>query len=337
MTSKDDASGPRRTPETERHLGRGWAVAGSAAAALAGAALFNLRSARQAEAETPPEGSFIEVDGVRLHLVDRGTGDAVVLLHGNAVTLQDFAASGVSALAAEHHRVLAFDRPGFGYSDRPRTTLWTPKAQARLIIDALASIGVERACVVGHSWGAMVALAMAIEAPDLVTGLVLMSGYYYPTARPDVVFGSGPAIPILGDLAAWTVSPIAGRLVGPLAVKASFSPAPVSSDFDRFPAGLSLRPSQIRAASADTAMMVPAAAELSRHYRQLRVPTIIMAGQGDRIAHVDKHAERLAREIPDAELRIVPGQGHMFHYAVTEQVVAAIDDVSRNRSIPDSA
>jgi pimeloyl-ACP methyl ester carboxylesterase len=66
----------------------------------------------------------------------------VVLLHGNAVTLQDFEASGVLGLAAEHHRVLAFDRPGFGYSSRPRSTIWTPAAQAKVIASALIQLGI---------------------------------------------------------------------------------------------------------------------------------------------------------------------------------------------------
>jgi len=63
----------------------------------------------------------------------RGSGTPVVLLHGKCVTFQDYEASGVLGLAAEQFRVIAFDRPGFGYSERPRTTVWTPAAQARLV------------------------------------------------------------------------------------------------------------------------------------------------------------------------------------------------------------
>jgi pimeloyl-ACP methyl ester carboxylesterase len=52
-----------------------------------------------------------------------------------------------------------------------------------------------------------------------------------------------------------------------------------------------------------------------------------MAGEGDQIAHIDKHARKLVSDIAGAELRIIPEQGHLFHYAVPEQVVAAIDEV----------
>jgi pimeloyl-ACP methyl ester carboxylesterase len=154
-----------------------------------GSALFNRASARRAEAATPPTGKFVEVDGVRLHYVDRGEGPVVVLFHGDGVMLQDFDVSGVLPLAAEQHRVIAFDRPGYGYSERPRSTIWTPAAQAELIASALKKIGVERAVVVGHSWGTLVALAMALDHPGVVSGLVLLSGYYYGTARPDVIRG----------------------------------------------------------------------------------------------------------------------------------------------------
>lgn len=75
--------------------------------------MVNQVNARRAEAATPPAGEFVEVNGVRLHYVEQGTGSPVVLLHSNGVTLQDFKASGVLGLAAGNHQVIAFDRPGF--------------------------------------------------------------------------------------------------------------------------------------------------------------------------------------------------------------------------------
>lgn len=307
-----------------------WLAAAGVVAALTGAALFNAAKARRAEAETPPAGKFIEVEGVRLHYVDRGTGGStVVLLHGNGVMLQDYVASGVLDLASGEHRVLAFDRPGFGYSERPRTTIWTPRQQAKLILRALEELGIEKAVVVGHSWGTMVAIAMALENLGAIKGLLLLSGYYYGTVRPDVVPTSIPAVPLFGDLVAHTVSPLAGRLIGPAAIKASFAPAPIHQNFARFPFDMTLRPAQIRATAADTAMMIPAAVELSRHYAELAVPVIAMVGEGDLVAHVGQHARRLVEDLPQAELRIVPGEGHLFHYAVPDKVIDAIDDLSR--------
>ena len=101
--------------------------------------------------------------------------------------------------------------PGYGYSTRPRR-LWTPDAHARLFKNALAKLGVERAIVLGHSWGTLVALALALEYPPLVRNLVLASGYYYPTLRADTFLLSPPAIPVLGDAMRHTISPFIARL-----------------------------------------------------------------------------------------------------------------------------
>jgi pimeloyl-ACP methyl ester carboxylesterase len=177
--------------------------------------------------------------------------------------------------------------------------------------------------VVGHSWGTMVAIAMALENPSAIKGLLLLSGYYYGTVRPDVVPTSMPAIPGIGDLIARTVSPLAGRLISPAAIKTSFAPAPVHRNFVLFPFDMTLRPAQIRATAAETAMMIPAAVELSRHYAELAVRAIAMVGEGDLIAHVDRHSQRLVEELPKGELRIVPGEGHLFHYAAPDKVVDA--------------
>jgi pimeloyl-ACP methyl ester carboxylesterase len=332
-TSKAPIAAPV-TPAGEQALSHSavlrkrWAAGGVVAAALVGAAIFNRASARRAEAKTPPDGNFIEVENVRLHYVDRGDGPVVVLLHGNGVLIQDYEASGILDLAAKDFRVIAFDRPGFGYSDRPRSRVWTPLEQGRLIAQALQQLGIQRTVVVGHSWGTLVALAIALEKPALVQGLVLLSGYYYGTARPDVVPMSVPAAPLIGDLLAHTISPLAGRLMTPGAIKASFHPAPVSGKFKSFPLHMTFRPSQIRATAADTAMMVPAAVELSRRYAEIDLRVIAMAGEGDLIAHKEKHSERLVAALKNGELRVVPSQGHLFHYAVPEQVVNAINEVS---------
>ena len=88
----------------------------------------------------PSSGRFLTVNGVRLHYMDSGgKGAPVVLIHGNTVTFEDWQLSGVSAKAEQRYRVIAFDRPGFGYSQRPRLKLWTPGAQADLIQQALVN------------------------------------------------------------------------------------------------------------------------------------------------------------------------------------------------------
>src|SRR6185369_14137790 len=139
-------------------------VAASAAVVgtLAAVALVNRYLANKAERDNPPAGRFLKINGVRLHYVERGAGDPVVLLHGNGSMIQDFESSGLVDLLAKDHRVIVFDRPGFGHSDRPRNVVWTPDAQAELIKQALTKLNVSNATVLGHSWGASVAVALAL-------------------------------------------------------------------------------------------------------------------------------------------------------------------------------
>jgi pimeloyl-ACP methyl ester carboxylesterase len=299
------------------------------------ASFFYVRAkTRQAERENPPEGKFVEVDGVRLHYLERGSGPTLVLLHGNGVYTRDFETSGLLQQAAEHYRVIAFDRPGFGYSERPRSTVWTPEKQAALLHRALEQIGVESAIVLGHSWGTMVALAMGLQRPEVVRGLVLLSGYYYPSIRLDVATMTQPAIPVLGDLLRYTISPLLGRLMWPALTERTFSPMPVSERFKAFPVWMALRPKQLRASAAETALMIPSAMGLSKHYAELKVPAIIVAGTRDKIVDAGHNSERLNERLPDSQLQLTPGVGHMTHYAHPEKVMAAIDEIAAHVGEP---
>ena len=100
-------------------------TAAATVGALAISALVNRRLAKKAESDNPPFGQFLEVNGVRLHYVERGSGEPLVLLHGNGSMIQDFQSSGLIDLASKNYRVIVFDRPGFGHSDRPRNVVWT--------------------------------------------------------------------------------------------------------------------------------------------------------------------------------------------------------------------
>lgn len=296
-----------------------------AAAASAANALWIRHRARRAERGNPPVGRFIEVDGVRLHYIDRGEGPAVVLLHGNTVMLQDFAGNGLIDRLAEHYRVIAFDRPGFGYSERPRMRLWTARAQAATIKRALVQLGVDAPIVLGHSWGALVALGMAVDGAPNLRGLVLVSGYYYPGARLDVALAAPAAVPVFGDVLRYTVSPLTGRLMLRRTVETMFSPAAVPGNyFDIIAPEMLLRPAQIRAEAEDAALMIPAAATLSDHYAALTIPVSIFAGAGDQVVDPQSHSVRLHGAVPHSSLFVAPGAGHMVHYAVVPDILAEI-------------
>jgi pimeloyl-ACP methyl ester carboxylesterase len=254
----------------------------------------------------------------------------VVLLHGNGTMAEDFRASGIFQELAKAHRVIAFDRPGFGYSERPRERIWSPAAQARLLASALDGLGIDRCIVVGHSWGTLVALTLASEHPQRVQGLVLISGYYFASFRWDAVASIGGALPIIGDVLHYTLSPTIGRRLLRRALKKQFAPKPIAAAFlRRFPVELILRPWQMRASAEENAIMVPAAAALAPRYKSLHTPVAIVAGEGDEIVESRKQSERLGKKLPNSITRLVPGSGHMLHYAIRDDIVEAVRLVER--------
>ena len=327
------------TLEAKRHLlparGAGSLTARStltivaAAGALAVSALVNRQLAKRAERRNRPIGQFLKVDGMRLHYLERGKGDPLILLHGNGSMIEDFEASGLIDMAAKKYRVIVFDRPGYGHSERPRGKIWTPEAQADLLHHALGQIGVSGATVLGHSWGASVAIALALKYPEAVKGLILASGYYYPSVRGDVFILSQPAIPLIGDLIRYTVAPLASRLLWPLAMRKIFGPAAVPKKFDRFPKEMAVRPSQLRASAAEAFLMIPDAIALQDRYAELRMPVVIIAGDQDRLVNIERQSSRLHDQISQSAFRRVRGSGHMVHQTATSDVMAAINQVTQ--------
>ena len=320
----------RLAPSSSR---AGW-IAAATAAALLGAAWLVRRQSRAAEQRNPPAGRWLEIDRVRLHYLDQGQGDVVVLLHGNGSMTQDFVLSGIFDALARRYRVIAFDRPGFGYSSRPHPRRWSAQAQAELLTRALQRLEIDQPIIVAHSWGTLVALAMAQAHGERLRALVLLSGYYFPSLRVDIPLLSLPAVPLVGTLLRNTLSPLLSRLLWPAMRRQLFAPAEVSDNFRRWPVGLTVRPAQLRAAALDTGWMNTAAARLAPHYAGIGLPVTLMAGSGDRIVDPRQQTQRLHQTLPNSELQMVEGAGHMLHHIAPDQVMAAIDRaMQRSRHI----
>ena len=313
--------------------GARWLAAAAGTAAVLGAcAVAVRRQSARAERAFPPKGRFVVVDGVRLHFTVQGRDDAaqtVVMLHGDRTMGEEFDISGLTHLAAQRYRVVVFDRPGYGWSERPEGRPWGPQQQAELLHAALMRLGVSDPIVLGHSWGALVALAMGLAYPGDVGSLVLASGYYFPTLRLDVPLRAAPAAPGIGHLLAHTVAPLLARLLWPVRVRRVFAPAPPTQAFrERYPVGMSMRPGQLRASAAESAMLVPAAAALRCRYAALEVPAVLVAGAQDRQHSTRWQSGRLHDQLEHSWLRVVEGSGHMVHHVATGQVMAAIDQAA---------
>ena len=291
-------------------------------------AIINLYLSWRAERRNPAK-RFVEASGVRLHYTEVGEGPPLVLLHGNGSMLQDFECSGLIDEASTKYRVIVFDRPGFGHSPRPRGTVWTAERQAELIALAMKRLGLTNTIVLGHSWGASVAVALGLNHRDLVDRLVLVSGYYYPTLRADVFLLSGPALPVIGPIVSYTIAPLVSRMIWPLLVKKIFAPAGVPAKFEQgFPKEMAVRPSQLRASAEETALLIPTATALQHRYGELDLPVTIAAGSGDQIITTDRQSAHLHEELPHSTFRRIQGSGHMVHQTATREITDAVDEIS---------
>jgi pimeloyl-ACP methyl ester carboxylesterase len=335
MITADAARCPRSSLRAQRRNAKAHSLAVASAVVLGtliATALLNRHLAKKAERDNPAAGLFLHVNGVRLHYLERGSGEPLVLLHGNGSMIQDFVSSGLIDLAAKNYRVIVFDRPGFGHSERPRNVVWTPDAQAELIHQALLQLGVSNAIVLGHSWGASVAVALALKHPDLIRGLVLASGYYYPTARPDVIAMGVPALPLIGDILSHTLSPLISRAIWPLMTAKMFGPQPVPGKFTAFPKEMAMRPTQIRASAAESALMIPGAFKLRNRYADLKMPVVIIAGEQDQLIDIDAQSGRLHSDISQSRFNRIAGNGHMIQQTATHQVMSAIREVATGQT-----
>jgi pimeloyl-ACP methyl ester carboxylesterase len=178
------------------------------------------------------------------------------------------------------------------------------------------------AAIIGHSWGTLVALALAERHPAQVRSLVVLSGYFFPTPRFDAALAAMGTIPLTGDILRYTITPVLGFLTLPITLRAMFAPCPISKRFGQeFPRLMMLRPWQLRASLSDGAMMLSSAAALRKGYAGLQVPTFIAAGGEDRIVN-HWHSEKLHGEMRASELQIIPAVGHMVQHSAPDQVAA---------------
>jgi len=278
---------------------------------------------RRAESAYPPRGQLVEVEGIRLHYLRQGAGSPVVLLHGAHGTTLDFAAGTLPRLARDHD-VLAFDRPGHGYSERPAREPATPEVQARLLREALATLGVWRPVLVGHSWSGALVLAYALDYPDDVAAVVVLAGVVYVESEAEPP-GAGVAhVPFVRDLFVATLLGPVGRLRGPALLERAFSPDPLPADYARASLALTLRPSQFKANLEDLRLLGPTLAANGRRYRDIHVPVVIVTGDADALVKPERQADRLHQDVPGSRLLRLAGTGHQIPQTRPEEVAEAV-------------
>lgn len=155
-----------------------WTACGAALILIVLLLVGNLLIARvetvaRAEAPSDSETSFLETRSGRVHVLDAGSGDVLLLLHGTGRSVADWQ-EGLAERLAERHRVVAFDDYGIGLSDRNHPWRYGLALWARQAIDVLDALEIERATVVGHSAGGAVAAIVTADHPERVAATVFI-------------------------------------------------------------------------------------------------------------------------------------------------------------------
>jgi pimeloyl-ACP methyl ester carboxylesterase len=290
-----------------------------------GLAGFTALVARRVEASFPPQGRFVEVDGNRIHYIDEGAGPPIVMIHGLGGQIRHFTYALASRLT-DRYRVIVIDRPGAGYSDRPRGTPAGLVAQAGTIAGFIRALQLDRPLLVGHSLGGAIGLAMALDHPAEVGGLVLISALTQPQGEVPPLFRRfGVGSPTLRWLASWTIALPMAILGGTAALKTVFGPEPPPRDFPTRGGGLlSLRPVAFYNTSADFMAANGDLPGLVARYPTLTLPVGIQYGTADGLLSPPLHVDRLRAQIPGLEVDLIDGAGHMLPLTQPERTAAFI-------------
>lgn len=283
----------------------------------------------QAESEHPRLGRLVDVDGVAQHVVEGGDGEAIVLVHGAFGAAQDFTTTVFDTLSATH-RVVAWDRPGHGYSERPDGVV-DPGVQADLLLGLIDALELERPLLVGFSYGGAVALTAALRAPDRVGGVVMLNAPSHPWPTPIEYHYRLPAVPLIGPLVVETLLMPFGHAMSGSSVERAFAPRPVAEAFASSPVLLSLRPASYRANAEDIRTLKPWLAGQADRYVELAVPLTIVQAEGDLVVSPTLHSPPLHRDAPDSTMIRLPDAGHQILYTHTDLVVDLILDAKRVR------
>jgi pimeloyl-ACP methyl ester carboxylesterase len=290
--------------------------------------LFTVHTVRRVERALPPAGRFVDVPGARLHLVERGQGPALLLVHGLAGQLRHFTYGIVDPLATEY-RVVAVDRPGSGYSVRLPGTSAALAAQADALAALIDALQLERPLVVGHSLGGAVALALAQRHPRRVAGLALLAPLTHPVQEVAAVFkGLKIGKPWIRTLVAWTLAVPASLAKRDEVLGILFGPEAAPGDFATRGGGLlALRPSHFIAACADLAAIPDDLPEMVPRYAAMQLPVSIIYGRGDGILNPQIQGGALAAKLPGAELTLVAG-GHMLPITMPDRMAQFIREAA---------
>lgn len=302
-------------------------------AAVAALIIYSHVMARRIEARYPPGGAFFDVGGYKLHAVHIPAGASadlppIVFLHGASGNLRDQAAAFRQPLEGRAE-LFFIDRPGHGYSERGGPENGFPDGQARAIAKAMEKVGISRAIISAHSFGAAVAASFALQFPEKTIGLVFLAPATHPWPGGVAWYYDVARNPVLGRLFAHAVALPAGKGRVEAVTHSVFAPNRRPDDYvEKTGPALVLRPEAFRANAIDIANLHGYVTRMAPRYGEIAVPTVIITGNRDRVVLPRIHSKGLASAIAGARLVEIDNLGHKPDYVVTDLAIAAIEMVA---------
>jgi pimeloyl-ACP methyl ester carboxylesterase len=279
-------------------------------------------------AEFPAANSrFVNVEGANLHFVIQGSGQPVVLIHGNPGSCYDW--SQLYPSLSDRYCTVGFDRPGHGQSERPNHVGdVTVEVQARLLHSSLVELRVERPILVGHSWGAALAAVYALLYPENVSGLVLLAPAVYQSDDGVSFLSKLPGWPVVGDVLNFLFTPLLGAWLVRTDLAKAFAPDKVPKDYLRHTLAEWTQPKKVKWYSVDDALLNSSLPAFTSRYSELQLPVAIVAGDTDQIVPATENAHRLHKALTHSTLRVLPQTGHQIPFTQPQAVIDAIEEIA---------
>ena len=270
---------------------------------------------------------YITVEKLRMRYVESGTGPAVVMIHGNAGSIEDFEFGAIKTLSSDY-RVIAVERPGHGKSDRPSGKAVDVEYQARLLHQALSSLSVAQPVLVGHSWGAALALSYALQYPTEVSALILAAPAAYPDDGEGRLLQAINKPPVIGEVPLLLGRSFVGRHILKGILKRAFSPEPLPEKYFRLVSSSWLGRKQLKAYLDDEASLNASLRKFSKRYSEINIPVVILTGDHDQIVSSRENAYRLKDSIANSRLIELKNTGHEIPQTHPETINDALSLIS---------
>jgi pimeloyl-ACP methyl ester carboxylesterase len=298
---------------------------------LSGSIQVGIARADNADQCEQPKEHYINIENTRMRYVESGAGRDVVLIHGNAGSVDDFDFQSLGRLC-RNYRVIAIDRPGHGKSDRPKDADATLQYQMHLLHETLSHLGVTRPVLVGHSWGGSLALAYAVNYPQELSAIVLLAPAAYADGGPDQFMRAILKTPVIGDISLTMGRVFMGKHLLKKELRKAFYPDSVPDEYLRHASASWLGHKQVRAILEDEYGLDQELKKVSKHYSEISIPVVIVTGDHDKVVSAEHNAFRLKTSISQSQLMELKNTGHQIPQTHPESIYSALSLIPNTSS-----